>query len=195
MAPADEPYHPDGPGGRGGRENEEALTLGVEEEFQLLDRRSGALVSRGRQVLASLPEGLGFLEVQGELPLSQVETATPVCRTLAEVRGHVSRLRAAAAHAAQAADCAAVASGTAPIADWRVQEAARGERYEPLHTELRDGLVREQLIAGLHVHVGIGDRDRAVVVLDRTWPWLPVLAAPAANSPYWLAPTRGTRRR
>lgn len=72
-----------------------------------------------------------------------------------------------------------------------MQEAARGERYEPLHTELRDGLVQEQLIAGLHVHVGIGDRDRAVAVLDRTRPWLPVLAAPVANSPYWLGADTG----
>jgi glutamate---cysteine ligase / carboxylate-amine ligase len=160
-----------------------APTLGVEEEFQLLDPRSGVLVSAADEALRHVPAADRHAVV-GELTLSQLETVTPVCTTLAEVETQVRRLRGVAAAAAQAAGARIAASGTAPAAQWRDQRLGTAERYRDLVDEQRH-LTRDQLIAGLHVHVGVPDRDRAVAVLDRIRVDLPLLVALAANSPYW----------
>lgn len=172
----------------------EALTIGVEEEYQLLERGSGALVSRGREVLATARQlaaearhrGELAGEVQGELPLSQVECATAVCTDLDDVRRQLVDLRTLLTEAAARHDCDLAASGSPPIAKVTDQRADDEDpRYAAMLRE-QGYLIDRQFIAGLHVHVGIPDRDRAVAVLDRTRPWLPVLVALAANSPYWL---------
>ncbi len=172
----------------------EALTIGVEEEFQLLERGSGALVSRGREVLATAKRLAGQArargelagEVQGELPLSQVESATAVCTDLGQVRRQLTDLRSVLGRAAVAHGCELAASGSPPIARVTDQRADDQDPRFAAMLRAQGYLVDRQFIAGLHVHVGVPDRDRAVAVLDRTRPWLPVLVALAANSPYWL---------
>lgn len=158
-------------------------TLGVEEEFQLLDPHSGALVSVADAALRQVPPP-DRNAVVGELTLSQLETVTPVCTTLAEVDAQVRRLRAVAAAAAEAAGARIAAAGTPPAAQWRDQRFGTAARYRDL-VDAQRHLTRDQLIAGLHVHVGVPDRDRAVAVLDRIRVDLPLLVALAANSPYW----------
>jgi len=158
-------------------------TLGVEEEFQLLDPHSGQLVSRADEALAHVPAADRH-SVVGELPLSQLETVTAVCRTLAEVEAQVRRLRRVAATAAGVVGVRIAASGTPLSAQWRDQRTGDADRYRNLVAAQRH-LTRDQLIAGLHVHVGVADRDRAVAVLDRIRVDLPLLTALAANSPYW----------
>jgi len=196
-----------------------ALTLGVEEEFQLVDAATGMLVSRGAQVLAAVqpaahppaemevaheasaagevPATAPAAAVVGELPLSQVETVTGVCANLAEVRRQVGDLRALAGRAAERAGCRIVAAGTPPAAVLSEQRTNPGERYRSIVA--RYGyLVAEQVIAGMHVHVGVPDpagspgHDLArVAVLDGLRPWLAVLTAMAANSPYWMGVDSG----
>lgn len=177
----------------------EGLTIGVEEEYQLLERGSGALVSRGREVLAAAQRlaadarARGELagQVQGELPLSQVECATAVCTDLDDVRRQLVDLRVLLREAAAEHDCELAASGSPPIASVTDQRADDEDpRYAAMLRE-QGYLIDRQFIAGLHVHVGVPDRDRAVAVLDRTRPWLPVLVAMAANSPYWLGVDTG----
>lgn len=172
----------------------EARTIGVEEEYQLLERGSGALVSRGREVLATAQQlaaqarrrGELAGAVQGELPLSQVECATAVCTHLDDVRRQLVDLRALLGEAAAMHGCDLAASGSPPIAKVTDQRADEQDpRYAAMVRE-QGYLIDRQFIAGLHVHVGVPDRDRAVAVLDRTRPWLTVLVALAANSPYWL---------
>lgn len=172
----------------------EALTIGVEEEYHLLEPSSGALVSRGREVLATAhrlaverrAHGELAGEVQGELPLSQVESATAVCTTLPEVRRQLTSLRSLLGQAATSQGCALAASGSPPIVRVTEQRAdGENPRFAAMLRE-QGYLIDRQFIAGLHVHVGVPDRERAVAVLDRTRPWLPVLVALAANSPYWL---------
>ncbi|MGI8697775.1 MAG: carboxylate-amine ligase [Mycobacteriales bacterium] len=177
----------------------EALTIGVEEEYQLLEIGSGALVSRGRGVLAAAQRlaaearARGQLagQVQGELPLSQVECATAVCTSLDDVRRQLVDLRTLLREAASAEGCELAASGSPPIARVADQRADDEDpRYAAMLRE-QGYLIDRQFIAGLHVHVGVPDRDRAVAALDRVRPWLPVLVALAANSPYWLGVDTG----
>lgn len=164
----------------------EASTLGVEEELQVLDPETLALTSRAADLLA-LTDDPG---VVAELPLSQVETVTPVCGSLDEVRHQVGRLRGLVADAAVAAGLRVAACGTAPLAEWRVQRDNSAQRYDAVRATAGH-LVREQLIAGLHVHVGVADPERAVAVVDRVRDWLPVLLALSASSPFWLGTDSG----
>ena len=168
----------------------DAVTLGVEEEFQLLDVETGHVVSRAPAVLAALPAATPPEWVQGELTQSQVEIATPVCRSLDELRAHLEHWRRVTSEAAAQAGCVLAASGTPPAGDWREQRSTRSQRYLPLRDGMRH-LVDEQLIAGCHVHVGVSSPDLRVAVLDRLRAWMPVLIALTANSPLWLGVDTG----
>jgi carboxylate-amine ligase len=162
------------------------ITLGVEEEYFLLDPDTGRpapLVDAVRAAVRSAPVA-GRHEVQQELLQAQIEVATPVCRRLDEVAGHLLRLRYAVGTAAEEAGCRPAAAGTAPMAPAEpvpVTSAARAGATRDRAARLAD----EQLINGMHVHVGVPDRPTGVAVLNRIRPWLPVLVAMAANSPLW----------
>ncbi|MGW6918049.1 carboxylate-amine ligase [Kitasatospora sp. NPDC054939] len=164
------------------------LTLGVEEEYFLLDAATGLPTARALQVRAAagLQPALDHGEVQHELLQAQLEVATPVCHDLDEIGGHLLRLRHALGEAARADGCLLAASGTAPFADpdRLPVPVTPTARYRGMHTDTRR-LTDEQLIAGMHVHVGVPDRDAGVTVLNRLRPWLPLLVALAANSPLW----------
>ncbi|MFD9356863.1 glutamate--cysteine ligase [Streptomyces sp. NPDC060031] len=162
------------------------ITVGVEEEYLLLDPVSGEpkpLVEEVRRTA-----GLGPLaeqgEVQDELLQAQIEVATPVCRTLEEVGGHLLRLRHAVASAAEENGCRVAATGAAPLRGTLPVPVTRTPRYLRMEGQARQ-LVDEQLICGTHVHVGIPDRQTGVVVLNRIQGWLPTLLAMSANSPLW----------
>ncbi|GAA4883624.1 glutamate--cysteine ligase [Kitasatospora terrestris] len=162
------------------------LTIGVEEEYLLLDPETGTPVARAEQVRAAagLQPALREGEVQPELLQAQIEVATPVCHGLDEVRDHLLRLRRALAGAAGEAGCRLAATGAAPFADRLAVPVTRVPRYKTMRADA-PRLTDEQLIAGMHVHVGIPDRETAVTVLNRLRPALPLLIALAANSPLW----------
>ncbi|GAA2408298.1 glutamate--cysteine ligase [Streptomyces glaucosporus] len=162
------------------------ITVGVEEEFLLLEPDTGLPVPRAEKVraMAGLQPALSAGEVQPELLQVQVEIATPVCRTLDEVGGHLLRLRHALSCAAEEAGCRIAACGAAPFAPAAPSPVTDIPRYRALHARaLR--LADEQLINGMHVHVAVPDRAAGVAVLNRLRPWLPVLVALSANSPLW----------
>ena len=166
------------------------FTVGVEEEFSIVDAASGQLRPAADDVLPQAVRRLGS-QADAELNRSQVETETAVCRTLAEIRAEVERIRAELADAAAAADFAVLASGTHPTAtpaDSEVNPAK--ERYRRLEREYQ-AVAREQLVSGCHVHVGIADRDLAIEVLDRVRPWVSTVVALAANSPFWAGSDSG----
>ncbi len=162
------------------------ITLGVEEEYLLLDRVTGLPVSAAEEVCkaAGLQPALALAEVQRELLLAQLEVATPVCESLDEVGGHLLRLRHALGEAAEQAGCRLVATGAAPYSTDGPIEITDTPRYRGLYQDAPQ-LVDEQLINGMHVHVGIPDRATGVAVLNQLRPWLPVLIAISANSPLW----------
>ncbi|MCQ8774631.1 carboxylate-amine ligase [Streptomyces telluris] len=162
------------------------ITMGVEEEYLLLDPVTALPVPLAGEVRAA--SGMQAMtearEVQTELLQAQLEAATPVCTGLAEVGGHLLRLRRAIGTAAQKAGCRLVACGTAPLAGGAPVPVTEGERYQALQAQ-GARLVDEQLVNGMHVHVGVPDRAQAVGALNRLRPWLPVLVAMGANSPLW----------
>ena len=162
------------------------VTLGVEEEYLLLDADSGLPVARSAQVRAAadLLPAVDDGEVEPELLQAQVEVGTPVCETLGEVGEHLTRLRAAVRGAARGAGCRLAACGTPPLRALVPVPVTANPRYRSMSYDAPQ-LVDEQLINGMHVHVAIPDRDSGVAALNRLRPWLPVLLAMGANSPLW----------
>jgi len=157
-------------------------TIGVEEEYHLVDAETMALAD----VPEVVPEAVAVLGAQakGEISTSQLEVATRVLTSLAEVRAALVSLRHGADEAAQRHGCRILPAGTHPFSTWRDQRRSAGERYDEI--ERRLGLLAlQQLIAGTHVHVVVPDPELAVQVLDRLRPDLPVLLALAGSSPFW----------
>lgn len=153
-------------------------TIGVEEEFLLVDPESGAPLPRNRDV-ADHAAQLG-LDLQLELTSCQIETATDVAHTADELNTSLVRLRRTAADAADQAGARLLAAGLPPTLphDFPITDTPRyrdiGDRF---------GMIaHEQGICGCHVHVAVPDRDAAVAVSNRLRPWLPALLALTANS-------------
>jgi carboxylate-amine ligase len=123
--------------------------------------------------------------VTSELNLCQIEVATPVCRTLDEVRHSLATMRHQLATAADEIGCGVAAAGTHPFGLWEDQQVdVSNERYQEMVDKYQI-VARQQVICGCHVHVGIADPDLAVEAMTRVRPWLPVLLALSANSPFW----------
>ncbi|MFN2454701.1 MAG: carboxylate-amine ligase [Pyrinomonadaceae bacterium] len=168
---------------------DEQFTIGVEEEYQIVDAETRELRPRSAEVLPKAQRAVGD-EVQPELYLSQIEIGTPVCRTLTEARAELVRLRRAVIEATERDGGRLAAAGTHPFSHWEDQTVTPKARYIGIEQNYQQ-LAREHLIFGCHVHVGINDREAAIDVMNRARPWLPVLLALAANSPFWLGADTG----
>jgi carboxylate-amine ligase len=162
--------------------NTAGFTIGVEEEFLVVDGATGALRSDGRAILPAARERLGD-DVQAELHTSQLETNTSVLATLTAVRSALLRLRSELGAAVAEAGCRLAATGTHPFSSW-TEDPEVSPEYEIVEREYQQ-LAREQVICGLHVHVGIEDPELAIAVVNRVGPWLSPIVALAANSPFW----------
>jgi len=154
--------------------------IGVEEEFHVVDLET----RHSAPEVDALLERLDGAEFAPELQRSLVETNTPVCTTLDELRAHLRRLRAALERAAEPLGLGVVASGTVPLVDLSSDAISAGARYERMQHEYQM-LVSEQHICGAQVHVDVPDRDVAVQVVRRVAPYLSVFLAISASSPYW----------
>jgi carboxylate-amine ligase len=165
-------------------------TIGVEEEFCIVDAASGRLQQASDDVVELARRELGG-QAEPELHRSQVETGTVVCRSLTEVRAELERLRGRLREAAAEAGCAVLSGGTHPTATPEESSVNPGKaRYRRLEREYQ-AVAREQLVDGCHVHVGVPDRDLAVDILNRTRPWLATVLALSANSPFWAGADTG----
>lgn len=161
----------------------DALTVGVEEEFVLLDPRTGAAVPAAPRILATLPGEPGVVP---EFLRCQLETVTGVCRSLAEVRADLTRLRRRVGEAAADAGCLAVATAVAPFGTAPFGTAplvTADARYERLAASF-PGLVAGAGTCACHVHVGVPSRAAGLRALAGLRPWLGVLLGLTANSPY-----------
>ena len=165
------------------------VTLGVEEEYQIINPTTRELRSRAGRVVPLAQETLGD-EVTNELYLSQIEVGTPVCRTLGEARAEIKRLRRAVIAAAERDGDQIAAGGSHPFSRWEAQEMTPKARYGELLGVFQQH-TREQVIFGCHVHAGIGDRETAIRVMNRARRWLPPILALSANSPFWLGNDTG----
>ncbi len=169
--------------GKAGEPGETDFTIGVEEEFQIVDAETRELSQSVERILPAAQALLGE-QVSSELRPSMVETETSVCSSLRELRDELARHRRELAAAAQREGTHIAAGGTHPFAEAEQQAITDEQRYHDI-AEIYQQLVDEQLIFGCHVHVSVNDRDLAVRTLDRTRPWLAVLTALASNSPFW----------
>jgi carboxylate-amine ligase len=168
----------------------EEYTLGVEEEYQIVDPETRGLSPAGEAVLRRARQTLGEEQVAPELRASQIEAMTPICRTLSEVRAELSRLRRTIIEAAEGEGTRIAAASTHPFSHWQEQPITAGERYRRI-VEREQQLAREQVVFGFHVHVGIDDREVAVQVMNHARVWLAPLLALSANSPFWLGEDTG----
>lgn len=166
----------------------ESFTIGVEEEYQIIDPVTYELSSSSSALLPAAQKKLGD-KAQPELQLSQVEAATPVCKTLSEARTAVARMRHEMIAAADRQGKYLAAAGTHPFSHWKRQHITPKERYQGL-AEYYQQLARETIF-GCHVHIGLEDREVALQVMNRARIWLAPLLALAANSPYWLGEDTG----
>ncbi len=135
----------------------DGYTLGVEEEYQILDPEDLGLVPGADRVLERARDTLDSDETELELHASQIEIITPVCHTLSEVRAQLSRLRRGIIKAAREESCLVAAASTHPFSKWEDQPITPKERYRNL-IEREQRLAEEQVVFGFHVHVGMKDR-------------------------------------
>ncbi|MFD6172418.1 carboxylate-amine ligase [Streptomyces coeruleorubidus] len=162
------------------------MRIGVEEEFHVLEVESGLLVPRADAILRRLPRRT----FTTELHQCTVETNSAVHASLHDLYADLTRLRRQLDAAASSQGLAVVAAGTAPLAPAAAANPTADARYRQMAEEYRK-VADEQLICGAQVHVDVPDRDTAVRVMCEVSPWLPVLLAVSASSPFWQGADTG----
>jgi carboxylate-amine ligase len=167
----------------------EDVTLGVEEEYQIIDPETRRLKPRSLPILHDAEAALGE-SVQPEFHASQIEIATPVCKSLTEVRQQLTDSRRALLEATARDGHRIVAAATHPFSHSHAQPITDKPRYLDMAQDYK-ALADELVIFGCHVHVGIADREDALVVLNRARPWLATLLALSASSPFWAGSDTG----
>lgn len=167
------------------------LTIGIEEEYQLIDPETRELKSYVQELLA---EGRLVLkdQIKPEFMQSQVEVGSQVCRNIGEVRSEISRLRHKVCELGHKAGVEVAAASTHPFSEWEEQEVTLRERYSKHEATLRD-VARRLLIFGMHVHVGIPDQDLRIDVMNQARYFLPHLLALSTSSPFWHGRRTGLR--
>ena len=172
-------------------EEKERYTLGIEEEFQIVDPQTRELRSR---VAEMLEEGRMMLgeQVKPEMIQAQIEVGTGVCRNIQEARRDITRLRSIVSGLARKQNLAIVAASTHPISQWTAQDIYDDPHYKLLIEELQM-VARSLLIFGMHVHVGIPDRDRQIHIMNAARYFLPHVLALSTSSPYWLGIDTGLK--
>jgi len=162
----------------------EDFTIGVEEEYQIVNPATRELSQRVRRIMPKVKKAIGD-DVSNELFQSQIEIGTHVCRTLAEVRDELVRLRRSLITEAERDGSRIAAAGTHPFSHWGDQALTPKARYIGIAADFQQ-LAREQIIFGCHVHVGFSDREAAIQVMNRSRPWLAPILALSSSSPFWL---------
>ncbi|CDM65751.1 carboxylate-amine ligase [Pyrinomonas methylaliphatogenes] len=164
-------------------------TLGIEEEFQIVDPATRELRSHVSEILAEGRMLLGE-QIKPEMIQSTVEVGTGVCRNIQEARAEIIRLRSIVSHLARKQGLAIVAASTHPFSHWLDQKIYEDKRYELLVEEVQV-IARSLLIFGLHVHVGVEDRERAIHIMNAARYFLPHVLALSTSSPFWLGINTG----
>ncbi|MDH4049701.1 MAG: carboxylate-amine ligase [Gammaproteobacteria bacterium] len=164
--------------------NEPPFTIGVEEEYLLIDKETrGLVVDPPKSFLGECEERCGS-QVSTELLRSQIEIGTKVCANIQEVRADLSRLRRNIIEVADNHGLAPIASSTHPFSRWAEQKHTQKDRYESLTAEMQ-GAARRLVICGMHVHVGIEDDSLRIDLMNQLSYFLPHLLALSCSSPFW----------
>jgi carboxylate-amine ligase len=167
-----------------------SFSLGIEEEYQTIDPETRDL--RSHIATELLAEGKLRLEerVKAEMHQSVIEVGTRVCKNIQEAQADLFDLRRNMIHLAEKNGLMLVAGASHPFADWRMQEIYPDPRYAQVVEDLQQ-VARANLIFGLHVHVGIEDRETAIRIMNSIRYFLPHILALSTNSPFWLGMETG----
>jgi carboxylate-amine ligase len=167
-----------------------SLTLGIEEEYQIIDPTTRELRSYITEILKG--DHLVLEEVKPELHQSMVEVGSKVCRSPADLRAELVRLRGAVIDLAARGGLKVAAAGTHPFSNWMDQEITPLERYMGVKQDLQD-LAQQLLIFGTHVHVGIDDRDFLIDAMNVSRYLLPHVLCLSTSSPFWQGRKTGLK--
>ena len=172
--------------------NEPSFTLGVEEEYLLVDKETGDLVIDPPETLMAEAEEKCGPQVTSELLRSQIEVGTRVCKNIKEVREDLSSLRRSVIEVANNHGLAPIAASTHPFSSWTDQKHTEKDRYDQLTHEMQ-GAARRLLICGMHVHVGIDDDELRIDLMNQMSYFLPHLLALSCSSPFWMGRDTGLK--
>src|SRR6056297_907867 len=163
---------------------EPAFTIGIEEEYLLVDRETRGLADDPPTAMLDECEKRCKGQVSPEFMRSQIEVGTRVCRNIREARRDLSRLRRVITDVADEHGLAPIASSTHPFSRWTDQKHTPKTRYQALATEMQ-AAARRLLICGMHVHVGIEDDAMRIDLMSQMSYFLPHLLALSCSSPFW----------
>ncbi|HEV3513115.1 MAG TPA: carboxylate-amine ligase [Candidatus Sulfotelmatobacter sp.] len=168
------------------------FTIGIEEEYQTVDPETRALRSHIHAEI--LEKGKMILQerVKAEMHQSVVEVGTSVCQNIKEARDEVKKLRCHMIRLAKENGLRLASAATHPFSDWRTQEIHPDQRYKNIIEDMQL-VARANLIFGLHVHIGIEDRETAIHMMNHARYFLPHILALSTNSPFWLGMNTGLK--
>jgi carboxylate-amine ligase len=167
------------------------FTIGVEEEFQIIDPATCALRSHVSQLISAASPDI-VEQVKHEMHQSIVETGTNICQNVAELRIEMHRTRGELVAAAERVGLQVAAAGTHPFSSWIDQVISPGERYQNIIEELQQ-LARSLLIFGMHVHVAMPDKQTTIDMMNMVRYFLPHLLALSTSSPFWMGRNTGLK--
>lgn len=173
-------------------EKDAPFSIGIEEEFQIVDPSTGDLRAHIQEMLTQAGRHTLGDQIKPEMIQSMVETVSKICPTINEARDEVMKLRRTISDIANRSGLAIVSAGTHPFSHWQNQLITSHERYKILEEDLQD-VVRSILIFGLHVHVGIPGNDQRVEIMNEARYFLPHMLALSTSSPFWLGRFTGLK--
>jgi len=172
---------------------EPSFTLGIEEEYHLVDKQSrDVVVEPPPEILEQCKAGAGDGLVAPELLRSQIEIGTGVCKNIAQAREELAALRRLVVEVAGQYNLAPIAASTHPFAHWQKQRHTDKERYNMLYHDMQ-ALAHRLLICGMHVHVGIDDDELRIALMNHFSYYLPLLLALSSSSPFWEGENTGLK--
>jgi glutamate---cysteine ligase / carboxylate-amine ligase len=169
-----------------------AFTIGIEEEFQTIDPISRDLRSHIHAEIIAKGKILLQERVKAEMHQSVVELGTTVCNNIKEAKAEVTKLRRDMIGLAEENELHLAAAATHPLADWRTQEIYPDDRYKVIVEDMQL-VARANLIFGLHVHIGVEDRETAIHLMNAARYFLPHIMALSTNSPFWMGMNTGLK--
>ncbi|HKN36107.1 MAG TPA: carboxylate-amine ligase [Terriglobales bacterium] len=168
------------------------FTIGIEEEYQTVDPVSRDLRSHIHAEMIEKGKMLLQEQVKAEMHQSVVEVGTRVCGNIKDAKREVKKLRRDMVKLARENGLRLASAATHPFADWRVQEITPDERYKDIVEDMQL-VARANLIFGLHVHIGVEDREAAIHMMNHARYFLPHILALSTNSPFWLGMNTGLK--
>ena len=169
----------------------EQFTLGIEEEFQIVDPHTRELRSHVSEILEEGKMLLGE-RVKPEMIQSMIEVGTGICKDIQEARNDITNLRSILSAMVRKKGLEIVAAGTHPFSHWQDQKIFENARYD-LIVEENQMIARSLLTFGLHVHVGVADPERAIHIMNAVRYMLPHVLALSTSSPFWLGVHTGLK--